>query len=77
MFLLCFQSNVDCVYSSLSPEVRVMLGLHEEVARIYIKDRRVADEISNDVAQFLNLSLVECHAKLEKFNKKLKWICAK
>ncbi|KAI5692119.1 hypothetical protein M8J76_000785 [Diaphorina citri] len=54
-----------------------MLGLHEEVARIYIKDRRVADEISNDVAQFLNLSLVECHAKLEKFNKKLKWICAK
>ncbi|KAI5702877.1 hypothetical protein M8J75_005193 [Diaphorina citri] len=49
--------------------VRVMLGPHEDVARIYIMDRRVTDEISNDVAQFLNLSLAECRAILDEFNK--------
>lgn len=49
--------------------VRVMLGPHEDVARLYIMDRRVTDEISNDVAQFLNLSLAECRSILDEFSK--------
>uniref|UniRef100_A0A8D8YTB8 Ras association domain-containing protein 2 n=1 Tax=Cacopsylla melanoneura TaxID=428564 RepID=A0A8D8YTB8_9HEMI len=49
--------------------VRVMLGPHEDVAKLYIMDRRVTDEISNDVAQFLNLSVAECRAIMDEYNK--------
>ncbi|XP_042876250.1 ras association domain-containing protein 4-like [Penaeus japonicus] len=43
---------------------RVMLGPHEEVARFFIVDAHQTDEISPQVAQFLNLSLAECRAIL-------------
>ncbi|KAL1459329.1 hypothetical protein WDU94_011323 [Cyamophila willieti] len=49
--------------------VRVMLGPHEDVAKLYIMDRRVTDEISNDVAQFLNLSVAECRSIMDEYNK--------
>lgn len=47
--------------------VRVMLGPHEDVAKLYLVDRKTTDEISPEVAQFLNLTLVECNAILEKY----------
>ncbi|XP_064101588.1 ras association domain-containing protein 4-like [Macrobrachium nipponense] len=43
---------------------RVMLGPHEEVAKIFIVDAQQTEEISPQVAQFLNLSLAECRAIL-------------
>ncbi|KAF6208288.1 hypothetical protein GE061_016742 [Apolygus lucorum] len=47
---------------------RVMLGPHEDVAKLYLMDRTTTDEISPEVAQFLNLSMFECNAILEQFN---------
>ncbi|XP_072161787.1 uncharacterized protein [Bemisia tabaci] len=47
--------------------VRVMLGPHEEVAKLYLMDAHTTDEISCDVAQFLNLSSVECTAILARY----------
>lgn len=46
---------------------RVMLGPHEEVARVFIVDAHHTDEISPQVAQFLNLSLAECRAILQQY----------
>lgn len=46
---------------------RVMLGPHEEVARVFIVDAQQTDEISPQVAQFLNLSLAECRAILHQY----------
>ncbi|XP_050525973.1 ras association domain-containing protein 6 [Daktulosphaira vitifoliae] len=44
--------------------VRLIQGPHEDVARIYLMESRTTDEISCDVAQFLNFSLPECKAIL-------------
>ncbi|XP_075215008.1 ras association family member isoform X1 [Lycorma delicatula] len=48
--------------------VRVMLGPHEDVAKLYLMDRHSTEEISSEVAQFLNLSTTECRAILERYN---------
>ncbi|XP_046667751.1 uncharacterized protein LOC124359227 [Homalodisca vitripennis] len=48
--------------------VRVMLGPHEDVAKLYLMDRHSTDEISCEVAQFLNLSTTECRAILERYS---------
>jgi Ras association domain-containing protein 2/4 len=47
--------------------VRVMLGPHEDVAKLYLMDRGTTEEISSEVAQFLNLSTTECNAILERY----------
>ncbi|KAH8381786.1 hypothetical protein KR009_000205 [Drosophila setifemur] len=47
---------------------RVTMGPHEDVARMFLVDARKTDEISNEVAQFLNLSLPECRAILERYD---------
>jgi len=47
--------------------VRVMLGPHEDVAKLYLMDRNNTDEISSEVAQFLNLSAAELRAILERY----------
>ncbi|XP_017017570.1 serine-rich adhesin for platelets [Drosophila kikkawai] len=50
---------------------RVTLGPHEDVARMFLVDARKTDEISNEVAQFLNLSLPECRAILERYDQEV------
>lgn len=45
-----------------------MLGPHEDVAKLYLMDRHSTEEISSEVAQFLNLSVAECKAILERYN---------
>jgi Ras association domain-containing protein 2/4 len=47
--------------------VRVMLGPHEDVAKLFLMDRQNTEEISNEVAQFLNLSTAECRAILGRY----------
>ncbi|KAK7866643.1 hypothetical protein R5R35_000262 [Gryllus longicercus] len=47
--------------------VRVMLGPHEDVAKLFLMDRQNTQEISCEVAQFLNLSIAECRAILERY----------
>nr|XP_012144571.1 PREDICTED: uncharacterized protein LOC100878529 isoform X8 [Megachile rotundata] len=49
-------------------EVRVVLGPHENVARLFLVDKLSTPEISSDVAQFLNLSLAECHGILQRYH---------
>lgn len=48
-------------------EVRVLLGPHEDVARLFLMDARSTQEISSEVAQFLNLSIAECRNILERY----------
>jgi len=48
---------------------RILLGPHEDVARIFIVDRHSTSEVSNEVAQFLNLSTAECSAIIEVYQK--------
>uniref|UniRef100_A0A1B0F0D6 Uncharacterized protein n=1 Tax=Phlebotomus papatasi TaxID=29031 RepID=A0A1B0F0D6_PHLPP len=48
--------------------VRVMLGPHEDVARIFLVDSHETPEISSEVAQFLNLSLSECRSILDRYS---------
>ncbi|XP_037732139.1 uncharacterized protein LOC119563017 [Drosophila subpulchrella] len=50
---------------------RVTLGPHEDVARMFLVDSRKTDEISNEVAQFLNLSVPECRAILERYDQEI------
>ncbi|KAH8312469.1 hypothetical protein KR044_010883 [Drosophila immigrans] len=50
---------------------RITLGPHEDVARLFLVDARKTDEISNEVAQFLNLSLPECRAILAGYDTEL------
>ncbi|KAL7731245.1 hypothetical protein ACLKA6_014429 [Drosophila palustris] len=50
---------------------RITLGPHEDVARLFLVDARKTDEISNEVAQFLNLSLPECRAILDRYDQEL------
>lgn len=46
---------------------RIILGPHEDVARLFLMDGQVAQEISSEVAQFLNLSVPECRAIIERY----------
>ncbi|XP_013106629.2 dentin sialophosphoprotein [Stomoxys calcitrans] len=50
---------------------RITLGPHEDVAKLFLVDAKKTDEISNEVAQFLNLSLPECRAILERYDQEL------
>ncbi|XP_043474644.1 uncharacterized protein LOC122506493 [Leptopilina heterotoma] len=49
-------------------EVRVVLGPHENIARLFLVDKLSTPEISSDVAQFLNLSLAECQGILKRYH---------
>ncbi|XP_014208832.1 ras association domain-containing protein 4 [Copidosoma floridanum] len=49
-------------------EVRVVLGPHENIARLFLVDKFTTPEISSDVAQFLNLSLAECQNILQRYH---------
>lgn len=49
-------------------EVRVVLGPHETVARLFLVDKLSTPEISSDVAQFLNLSIAECQGILQRYH---------
>lgn len=46
---------------------RVLLGPHEDVVKLYLMDSHNTPEVSSEVAQFLNLSLVECRAILGQY----------
>ncbi|XP_022903764.1 ras association domain-containing protein 6 [Onthophagus taurus] len=46
---------------------RVLLGPHEDVARLFLMDGHSTPEVSCEVAQFLNLSLAECRAILKQY----------
>lgn len=46
---------------------RVLLGPHEDVAKLFLMDSHNTPEVSSEVAQFLNLSLVECRAILNQY----------
>lgn len=48
--------------------VRVLLGPHEDVAKLYLVDSHDTPEISSDVAQFLNLSIPECRSIMDRFS---------
>uniref|UniRef100_A0A182PW01 Ras-associating domain-containing protein n=1 Tax=Anopheles epiroticus TaxID=199890 RepID=A0A182PW01_9DIPT len=47
---------------------RVILGPHEDIAKLFLMDGQQTQEISSEVAQFLNLSIPECRAILERFH---------
>ncbi|XP_050088531.1 uncharacterized protein LOC126572871 [Anopheles aquasalis] len=47
---------------------RVVLGPHEDIARIFLMDGQQTQEISSEVAQFLNLSIPECRAILDRYH---------
>uniref|UniRef100_A0A182FMM3 Uncharacterized protein n=2 Tax=Anopheles albimanus TaxID=7167 RepID=A0A182FMM3_ANOAL len=47
---------------------RVILGPHEDIARIFLMDGQQTPEISSEVAQFLNLSIPECRAILGRYH---------
>ncbi|XP_053678432.1 uncharacterized protein LOC128728810 [Anopheles nili] len=47
---------------------RVILGPHEDIAKMFLMDGQQTQEISSEVAQFLNLSVPECRAILERFH---------
>lgn len=46
---------------------RVLLGPHEDVVKLFLMDSHTTPEVSSEVAQFLNLSLVECRAILGQY----------
>lgn len=48
--------------------VRIMLGPHEDVAKLFLVDAQDTPEISSDVAQFLNLSIPECRSILDRYS---------
>ena len=47
--------------------LRVNLGPHEEVARLYIFDKNETMEVRHEVAQYLRFSYAECRAILNMF----------
>ncbi|XP_066594158.1 uncharacterized protein Rassf [Prorops nasuta] len=49
-------------------EVRVIIGPHENVARLFLVDKYTTPEISFDIAQYLNLSLAECQGILRSYS---------
>lgn len=46
---------------------RVISGPHEDIAKLFLMDGHTTPEVSNEVAQFLNLSLAECRAILNQY----------
>ncbi|XP_044757083.1 uncharacterized protein LOC123315453 [Coccinella septempunctata] len=46
---------------------RVISGPHEDIAKLFLMDSHTTPEVSNEVAQFLNLSLAECRAILNQY----------
>ena len=48
--------------------MRVMLGPHEDVVKLFLTDAYNTTEISSEVAQFLNLSIQECRSILDRYN---------
>lgn len=46
---------------------RVLYGPHEDVAKLFLMDSHSTLEVSNEVAQFLNLTLAECRAILNQY----------
>lgn len=48
--------------------VRVMLGPNEDIAKVFIMEKRRSLEISNEVAQFINLSEVELQGFIRKYD---------
>ena len=48
--------------------VRVLLGPHEDVVRLFLMDSHTTPEVSCEVAQFINLTLAECRAILNQYN---------
>uniref|UniRef100_A0AAR5PIN1 LIM zinc-binding domain-containing protein n=1 Tax=Dendroctonus ponderosae TaxID=77166 RepID=A0AAR5PIN1_DENPD len=46
---------------------RVLLGPHEDVAKLFLMDGHTTPEVSSEVAQFLNLSVTECRAILNQY----------
>ncbi|KAL9692718.1 hypothetical protein quinque_015947 [Culex quinquefasciatus] len=47
---------------------RIILGPHEDIAKLFLMDGQQTPEISSEVAQFLNLSIPECRAILERYH---------
>lgn len=47
--------------------VRVLLGPHEDVVRLFLMDSHNTPEVSCEVAQFLNLSVAELRAILNQY----------
>lgn len=47
---------------------RVILGPHEDVAKVFIMDKNKTNEISSEVAQFLNFSAVELNSILRRYH---------
>lgn len=47
---------------------RIILGPHEDIAKLFLMDGQQTHEISSEVAQFLNLSIPECRAILERYH---------
>lgn len=47
--------------------VRVLLGPHEDVARLFLVDMTFTPEISSEVAQFINLAAPECRSILDRY----------
>jgi len=47
---------------------RVLLGPHEDVARLFLMDSHTTSEVSNEVAQFLNFTIAECKGILNQYN---------
>ncbi|KFB49043.1 AGAP000149-PA-like protein [Anopheles sinensis] len=47
---------------------RVILGPHEDIAKLFLMDGQQTQEISSEVAQFLNLSIPECRAILGRYH---------
>lgn len=48
--------------------VRVLLGPHEDVARLFLVDMTFTPEISSEVAQFINLAAPECRSILDGYD---------
>lgn len=68
MILILFAEQRRLREDEYPLEVRVVLGPHENVTRLFLVDKLSTPEISSDVAQFLNLSLAECHGILQRYH---------
>lgn len=47
--------------------VRVLMGPHEDVARLFLVDTTFTPEVSSEMAQFINLSVSECRSILDRY----------
>ncbi|EDS34060.1 ras association domain protein [Culex quinquefasciatus] len=56
---------------------RIILGPHEDIAKLFLMDGQQTPEISSsEVAQFLNLSIPECRAILERTTRRSSGSCS-